>query len=43
VADTIVQIARSLDLVVTAEGIEDGSGVQTLIEMGCAQGQGSLN
>ena len=42
IVDAIVQIARSLDLVVTAEGIEDASVVQTLIEMGCAQGQGYL-
>ena len=38
----IVQIARSLDLVVTAEGIEDASVVQALVDMGCAQGQGYL-
>ena len=42
IVDAIVQIARSLDLVVTAEGIEDGSVVQALVEMGCAQGQGYL-
>ena len=42
IVDAIVQIARSLDLVVTAEGIEDPSVVQALIEMGCAQGQGYL-
>ena len=42
IVDAIVQIARSLDLVVTAEGIEDASVVQALIEMGCAQGQGYL-
>ena len=42
IVDAIVQIARSLDLVVTAEGIEDASVVQTLVEMGCAQGQGYL-
>ena len=42
IVDAIVQIARSLDLVVTAEGIEDPSVVQVLIEMGCAQGQGYL-
>ena len=42
IVDAIVQIARSLDLVVTAEGIEDASAVQALIEMGCAQGQGYL-
>ena len=42
IVDAIVQIARSLDLVVTAEGIEDGSVVQALIDMGCAQGQGYL-
>ena len=42
IVDAIVQVARSLDLVVTAEGIEDPSAVQTLVEMGCAQGQGYL-
>jgi EAL domain-containing protein (putative c-di-GMP-specific phosphodiesterase class I) len=42
IVDAIVQIARSLNLVVTAEGIEDPSVVQALIEMGCAQGQGYL-
>ncbi len=42
IVDAIVQIAHSLDLVVTAEGIEDPSVVQALIEMGCAQGQGYL-
>ena len=42
IVDAIVQIARSLDLVVTAEGIEDPSVVQALVEMGCAQGQGYL-
>jgi len=42
IVDAIVQIARSLDLVVTAEGIEDPTVVQALIEMGCAQGQGYL-
>jgi EAL domain-containing protein (putative c-di-GMP-specific phosphodiesterase class I) len=42
IVDAIVQIARSLDLVVTAEGIEDPSLVQALVEMGCAQGQGYL-
>ena len=42
IVDAIVQIARSLDLVVTAEGIEDASVVQALVEMGCAQGQGYL-
>jgi len=42
IVDAIVQIARSLNLVVTAEGIEDASVVQALIEMGCAQGQGYL-
>ena len=42
IVDAIVQIARSLDLVVTAEGIEDPSVVQALIDMGCAQGQGYL-
>ena len=42
IVDAIVQIARSLDLVVTAEGIEDPTLVQALIDMGCAQGQGYL-
>ena len=42
IVDAIVQIARSLDLVVTAEGVEDASVVQALVEMGCAQGQGYL-
>ena len=42
IVDAIVQIARSLDLVVTAEGIEDPTLVQALVEMGCAQGQGYL-
>ena len=42
IVDAIVQIARSLDLVVTAEGVEDPSVVQMLVDMGCAQGQGYL-
>ena len=42
IVDAIVQIARSLDLVVTAEGIEDPTLVQALVDMGCAQGQGYL-
>ena len=42
IVDAIVQIARSLDLVVTAEGVEEPSVVQALIDMGCAQGQGYL-
>ena len=42
IVDAIVQIARSLDLVITAEGVEDPSVVQALVDMGCAQGQGYL-
>jgi predicted signal transduction protein with EAL and GGDEF domain len=36
----IIQMARSLNLVTTAEGIEDELTGQTLREMGCDQGQG---
>jgi diguanylate cyclase (GGDEF)-like protein len=40
IVNAIVQIARSLELVVTAEGIEDDSVLRTLVDMGCTQGQG---
>jgi EAL domain-containing protein (putative c-di-GMP-specific phosphodiesterase class I) len=38
----IIQMARSLNLVTTAEGIEDEASRQLLLEAGCNQGQGYL-
>jgi EAL domain-containing protein (putative c-di-GMP-specific phosphodiesterase class I) len=42
IVSAIIQIARSLHLVTTAEGIEDEAVRQELLALGCAQGQGYL-
>lgn len=42
IVSAIIQIARSLDLTTTAEGIEDEATRQQLAELGCQQGQGYL-
>lgn len=39
-AGSIVELAHRLDMVVTAEGIEDGETLRLLSEMGCDLGQG---
>ncbi len=38
----IIQMAKSLNLVTTGEGIEDDATLATLIELGCDQGQGFI-
>jgi len=40
--ETIVSLARTLDLLVVAEGIELDGHRQALVEMGCPYGQGYL-
>ncbi len=42
IVSAIIQIARSLQLTTTAEGIEDDATRQRLAELGCLQGQGYL-
>jgi diguanylate cyclase (GGDEF)-like protein len=42
IVNAIIQMARSLDLETTAEGIEDEAVRQELIALGCEQGQGYL-
>jgi diguanylate cyclase (GGDEF)-like protein len=42
IVSAIIQIASSLQLTTTAEGIEDESVRQRLVELGCQQGQGYL-
>ena len=42
IVSAIIQIARSLQLVTTAEGIEDEAARQQLVDLGCEQGQGYL-
>lgn len=42
IVKTIVQLGRNLDLVVTAEGVEDRFQLETLRELGCAEVQGYL-
>ena len=40
--EAIVSLARTLELAVVAEGIEDAAHRQQLVEMGCPYGQGYL-
>ncbi len=40
IVTAIIQMAKSLNLSTTAEGIEDDATRQILLDMGCAQGQG---
>jgi len=42
VTRAIVQVARALDLDVTAEGIETPAQYETLLELGCTDAQGYL-
>ena len=42
IVSAIIQIARSLNLTTTAEGIEDTATREQLAALGCAQGQGYL-
>ena len=42
IVSAIIQIARSLDLATTAEGIEDQATRAQLAWLGCGQGQGYL-
>ncbi len=42
IVSAIIQVARSLQLTTTAEGIEDDVTRQRLAELGCLQGQGYL-
>ena len=42
IVSAIIQIARSLDLTTTAEGIEDQATREQLAGLGCTQGQGYL-
>jgi diguanylate cyclase (GGDEF)-like protein len=42
IVSAIIQIARSLDLTTTAEGIEDQATLEQLAGLGCTQGQGYL-
>jgi len=42
IVSAIIQIARSLDLTTTAEGIEDQATRAQLARLGCSQGQGYL-
>ena len=42
IVSAIIQVARSLRLTTTAEGIEDAPTRQRLAELGCQQGQGYL-
>lgn len=42
IVTAIIQMAKSLQLLTTAEGVEDEATRQLLIELGCVQGQGYL-
>jgi diguanylate cyclase len=42
IVSAIVQIAKSLQLTTTAEGIEDEASRERLVALGCDQGQGYL-
>jgi len=40
IVNAIIQMAKSMHLQTTAEGIEDGAAAQTVLDLGCALGQG---
>jgi diguanylate cyclase (GGDEF)-like protein len=42
IASMVIELGRNLNLTVIAEGIEDESQAQTLLRMGCHEGQGYL-
>ena len=42
IASMVVELGRNLNLTVIAEGIEEEEQAQTLLKMGCHEGQGYL-
>ena len=42
IASMVIELGRNLNLTVIAEGIEEESQAQTLLRMGCHEGQGNL-
>ena len=42
IASMVIELGRKLNLAVIAEGIEEESQAQTLLSMGCHEGQGYL-